>query len=123
MSPKAKHELARELLDQGLSAVDEGSELGALTFLHLALEAAVVSVAEGHGIDTKKRHDKKAKAAHDLYEQGVMPEDFSGLMRLLNQARKDRTYEGEEPDLEGHSLEDIGRSATLAVETAEGEAR
>lgn len=121
MSPRAKHELAREHLDRGLSGVTSGDTTEAVAWLFLSLEAAIVSVAEKHGLDTKKQHWKKAEVAEDLYKKGVLPHDFSDTLRLLNEARKVATYEGDEPDLEGQSLEDIAADVESAVELAERE--
>jgi hypothetical protein len=37
----------------------------------------------------------------------------------LNEARKEAVYEGEEPDLDGQSLEDLAVNVEAAVELAE----
>ncbi len=99
-----------------------GDTTEAVAWLFLSLEAAIVSVADRHGVDTKKQHWKKAGAAKELHRQGVLPHDFSDTLRLLNEARKVATYEGDEPDLEGQSLEDIASDVETAVELAEREA-
>ena len=119
MSPRAKHELAREHLDRGLSGVTSGDTTEAVAWLFLSLEAAIVSVAEKHGLNTKKQHWKKAEVAEELHKKGVLPHDFSDTLRLLNEARKVATYEGDEPDLDGQSLEDIAADVESAVERAE----
>lgn len=62
---------------------------------------------------------KKADAAAELYGGGVLPRDFSSTLWLLNEARKVATYEGDEPDLEGRSLEDVAADVEAAVELAE----
>ena len=49
----------------------------------------------------------------------MLPHDFSSALRLLNEARKVATYEGDEPDLEGQSLEDISTDVEIAVQLAE----
>jgi hypothetical protein len=51
-----------------------------------------------------------------------LPQDFSSILQLLNEARKVATYEGDEPELEGQSLEDIAADVETAVELAEQEA-
>ena len=63
VSPRAKHELAREHLDRGLAGITAGDVTEAVTWLFLALEAAIVSVAEKHGVDTERQHWRKADAA------------------------------------------------------------
>jgi uncharacterized protein YutE (UPF0331/DUF86 family) len=88
----------------------------------LSLEAAIVSVADRHGKDTERQHWRKAEVAAELHAIGVLPHDFSDTLRLLNEARKIATYEGDEPDLERRSLEDIAADVETAVELAEQEA-
>lgn len=122
MSPKARHELAREHLQRGVAGVAAGDSTEAVTWLFLALEAAIVAVADRHGVDTQKQHWKKAGAAAELHRNGVLPRDVSSTLRLLNEARKVTAYEGDEPDLEGQSLEDIAAEVEAAVVLAEHEA-
>jgi hypothetical protein len=122
VSPRAKHELAREHLDRGLAGVSANDATEAVAWLFLSLEAAIVSVADKHGMDTKRQHWKKAEVAKDLYLHGALPQDFSSILQLLNEARKVATYEGDEPELEGQSLEDIAADVETAVELAEQEA-
>jgi uncharacterized protein YutE (UPF0331/DUF86 family) len=81
-----------------------------------------VSVADKHGLETKKQHWKKAEVAQELYKRGVLPHDYPDSLRLLNEARKVATYEGDEPDLEGQSLEEIASDVEAAVKLAEREA-
>lgn len=88
-------------------------------FLHLAAEAAIVALAEREGIDTEKRHDKKAEAALELYRRGVVGDDLSESLRSLNQARKDATYEGEDPELGSDELESLAARIETVVEAAE----
>lgn len=88
----------------------------------LSLEAAIVSVGDKHGLDTKKQHWIKAEVAKELYTRGVLPRDYPETLRLLNEARKVATYEGDDPDLEGQSLEDIAAEVETAVDIAEREA-
>jgi hypothetical protein len=56
MSPKPKAQLAREHLDRALPAVTAEDFTEAVAWLFAALEAAIVAVAEQHGIDTQKQH-------------------------------------------------------------------
>ena len=99
-----------------------GDTAEAVAWLFLSLEAAIVSIAGTHGLDTAKQHWKKARVAEELYERGVLPHDYSASLRLLNEAPKVATYEGDEPDLEGRSLEEIATDVETAVELAEQEA-
>lgn len=91
----------------------------AVTWLFLSLEAAIVAVAERYGVDTQKQHWKKAEAAAELYARGVFPQDLSDTLRLLNEARKVATYDGDEPDLGERSLEDLAVDVEAAVARAE----
>ncbi|MDQ3647713.1 MAG: HEPN domain-containing protein [Actinomycetota bacterium] len=121
MSPKRKVELAREHLDRALPAVTTEDYTEAVTWLFAALEAAIVAIAERHGIDTEKQHWKKAAVAKQLRESGKLPHDFSTTLDVLNEARKVAVYEGETPDLGGESLEDVATDVEAAVELAEAE--
>ncbi len=123
MAPKAKHTLAREHLTTAQHELAEGALLPAIMFLHLAAEAAVVSLAEGEGIDTKKRHDRKADAAQELFRRGLVPEDLSEALRSLNQVRKDATYEGEDPNLDAEDLEALSEQIEAIVVAAEERAQ
>lgn len=122
MSPKPRHQLAREHLERARPAVMTEDYTEAVTWLFAALEAAVVAVADKHGIDTKKQHWKKAEVAKNLYDQGHFPADFSPTLDTLNSARKVAVYEGEEPDLGDESLEDVAADVEAAVAAAEQEA-
>ena len=104
-----------------MPAVTADDYTEAVTWLFAALEAAVVAVADKHGIDTKKQHWKKAEVAKDLYDQGHFPADFSPTLDTLNRARKIAVYEGDEPDLGDESLEDVAADVEAAVEAAEQE--
>jgi hypothetical protein len=64
----------------------------------------------------------RLKSPRSFRASGVLPHDFSDTLRLLNEARKVATYEGDEPDLEGRSLEEIAADVETAVELAEQEA-
>lgn len=122
VSPRAKHELAREHYNRGLRGVDSGDTAEAVAWLFLSLEAAVVSLAVKHELDTKQPHRRKAEVAKELHDRGVMPDDVSKTLRVLNEARKVATYDGDEPDLEGRSLEDIAADVDAVVGLAEREA-
>jgi hypothetical protein len=52
---------------------------------------------------------------------GVLPEDFSGTLGILNAARKVAVYEGEAPNLQGWSLDALAADVEIAVEAAERE--
>jgi hypothetical protein len=119
MAPKDKAVLAREHLERALPAVVAEDYTEAVTWLFAALEAAIVAVADVHGIDTKKQHWKKAEVARQLHESGSLPYDFSDTLTVLNGARKTAVYEGEEPDLGDQSLEDLAGDVEAAVELAE----
>jgi hypothetical protein len=64
----------------------------------------------------------KHELARELHARGVLLHDFSDILRLLNEGRKVATCDGDEPDLEGKSLEDIAADVETAVELAEWEA-
>lgn len=122
VSPRPKHELAREHLDRGLAGIVAEDVTEAVAWLFLSLEAAIVSVAGKHGLDAAKQHWRKAEIATELNTKGILPYDFSDTLRLLNEARKVATYDGDEPDLEGKSLEHIAADVETAVGLAEQEA-
>jgi HEPN domain len=119
VSPKEKAVLAREHLERAQPAVKAEDYTEAVTWLFAALEAAIVSVADANGIDTMKAHWKKAEAAKELHGRGVLPHDFSETLAILNEARKTAVYEGEEPDFDDHSLEDVAADVETAVKVAE----
>jgi uncharacterized protein (UPF0332 family) len=120
VSPKSKANLARDHLEVARDDLD-GARMGdALNALFYASEAAVVALAEANGIDTKKNHRLKASAAKELHDKGVLDEDFSSLLRDLNQGRKDHWYEGEEPDLD---LEEVYIDVEILVDSAQGEGK
>lgn len=118
MSPKDKRELAREHLDDARAAIKGERLKDAVNALFYAGEAAVVAVAEHHGIDTKKHHALKADAATRLHSDGTLTHDYGPLLRTLNQARKDIWYEGEEPEL-SDELDAIADQVEVLVEAAE----
>lgn len=76
-------------------------------------------MADKHGVDTMKLHQRKAKVAHDLYEQGVLSVDLREPLVLLNEARKTTNYSGDEVDLEGWLIEDLYEVIDQAVTDAE----
>ena len=99
-----------------------GDPVVGVTFLHLAAEAAVVALAELNGIATERQHWRKGEAATELYTRGILPTDLGPMLELLNQARKDAGYEGEDPDLGDWTSEELVRTVEDAVHTAEGAA-
>lgn len=121
MSPKAKAQLAREHLERAQPAVSAEDYTEAVTWLFAALEAAIVAVAQRHGLDTPKQHWKKAEAAEKLRRSGVLPHDLSETLGVLNEARKVAVYEGEDPEFGSRSLESIAGEVEAAVELAERE--
>jgi uncharacterized protein (UPF0332 family) len=118
MSPKKKHELAREHLDNARSAIDEERLNDAVNALFYGGEAAVVSLADHYAINTKKNHGLKADAAAQLCKEGHLDHDFSPLLRSLNQARKDIWYEGDEPELV-NGIETVADEVEELVDAAE----
>ena len=62
---------------------------------------------------------RKAELARELHASGVLPHDYSGTLRTLNHARKKAIYEGDEPNLEDQSLEDVATNVESAVVLAE----
>ncbi|MHB8242356.1 MAG: HEPN domain-containing protein [Solirubrobacteraceae bacterium] len=106
MSPKDKRQLAREHLHAAKAAARDERLNDAVNALFYAAEAAVVALADQYDIDTKKHHGLKADAASELHTRGLLTKDFGPVLRILNQARKDIWYEGEEPELDGE-LKDL----------------
>lgn len=93
-----------------------------VTFLHLAAEAAVVALAELNGIATERQHWRKGEAATELHMRGILATDLGPILELLNQARKDAGYEGEDPDFGDWTSEELVSAVEDAVHTAEGAA-
>jgi len=118
---KPKHEIARAHFELALEDIRSGDERGAVSALFYAAEAAVVAVADAHGVDTKRSHRMKADAASELHANGVLDEDFGPLLRTLNQERKDVWYEGEDSDLGEESLDDVAERVRGLIEAAEAE--
>lgn len=100
MSPRSKSELAHDHLKAARDDLDGERTGDAINALFYAGEAAVVALAETHGIDTKKNHFLKASAASQLHQQGMLEHDLGPLLKDLNQARKDYWYEGEDPEID-----------------------
>lgn len=123
MTPKPKHQLAREHLERALPAVAADDYTEAVTWLFASLEAAVASLAERHGISLPPKRWRKMEIAAELYARGHLPEDVAPTLRVLNEARKEAIYEGEEPDLDGESLEDLAARVEAAIERAEAASR
>ena len=119
VSPKSKPVLAREHLERALPAVAAEDYTEAVTWLFAALEAAVAAIAEQKGIDIEPKHWRKAEVASDLLNRGAITLELAPALRTLNEARKEAVYEGEEPDLDGQSLEDLAADVEAAVELAE----
>ena len=119
MSARSKSQLAREHLTRASDALAAGDLVVAVTFLHLSAEAAVVAVAAARGIETERQHRSKAQAARELHAQGVVPDDLSPILELLNQARKDASYEGEDPDLGGQDPALLVARVEVVVQVAE----
>ncbi len=119
MSPQAKSELAREHLTRASGAFGSGDSVVGVTFLYLAGEAAIVALGELHGIATERQHWRKAEAATELHTSGILSTDLSPILELLNQARKDAGYEGEDPDFGDWTSEDLLSIVEDAVHTAE----
>ena len=72
-------------------------------------------------METPTHHWKKAEVATELYERGRVSEDYAGTLDLLNAARKRAVYEGDPPDLEDASLDDLLAKVEAAVVAAEGD--
>lgn len=118
VSPKDKRQLAQEHFYAAQSAVEEERLNDAVIALFYACEAAIVAIAARHEIDTQKHHGLKADAAGELHRRGVLARDYVPVLRVLNQARKDIWYEGEEPEL-GGELDDLVAEVEELVEAAE----
>jgi HEPN domain len=119
MSPQSKASLAREHLSRASAAFAAGDLVAGVMFLHLAAEAAIVALAELQGIATERQHWRKGQAATELHTRGILSTDLGPILELLNQARKDAGYEGEEPDFGDWTSEELLSAVEDAVETAE----
>jgi hypothetical protein len=123
MSPQSKSDLAREHFTRAHGAFEAGDLVIGVTFLYLAAEAAIVALSELNGIATERRHWRKVRAATELQARGVLATDLSPILELLNQARKDVAYEGEDPDFGSRSSEELLSAIEGVVSRAEEEAR
>ncbi len=119
MSPKPKRQLAREHLERARPAVAVDDYPEAVTWLFASLEAAIIAIAEQHGIVVAPNHFRKAEIAARLHADGQVPWDFSPTLRTLNHARKQAIYDGDEPDLGTATLEDVAAGVERAVHLAE----
>jgi hypothetical protein len=119
MSPQSRSDLAREHLTRADRAFEIGDPVVGVTFLHLAAEAAVVALAELNGIPTERQHWRKGKAATELHTRGILPMDLAPILELLNQARKDASYEGEDPEFGDWTSKELVSAVEDAVHTAE----
>jgi uncharacterized protein (UPF0332 family) len=122
VSPKRKDVLAREHFDSARAAVGRADQRDAVNALFYAAEAAVVWLADAHGVDTSRSHRLKADAASELHANGVLDEDYGPLLRTLNQVRKNVWYEGEDPDFDGDEIESIIEQVERLVARAEEQA-
>lgn len=121
MSSKPKVEIAREHLSKAQEEAAGNDLRDAIQWSFASLEAAIDALAEKHGIEIEAKHWRRAEAATDLHQKGVLPKDLSGLHRLLNEERKGMFYEGEDPELGDLSMEDVLSEIETAVEIAEAE--
>jgi hypothetical protein len=119
MSPEAKSDLARQHLTRASGAFEAGDPVVGVTFLHLSAEAAIVALSEQHGITTERQHWRKEEAATELHARGILSEDLSPVLAMLNQGRKDAGYEGEDPDFGDWTTEDLLSTVEDAVNAAE----
>jgi hypothetical protein len=120
VSPKTKLQLAREHPDRALPAVESNDYTEAVTWLFVSLEAAIVALAEQHGVPIEPNHWRKVKAAEQLYARGAITTNFAPALRTLNEARKEAVYDGEDPDFGDQSLEDLASEVESAVDLAGG---
>lgn len=123
MSSKPKVEVAREHLSKAQEEAAGDDLRDAVQWSFASLEAALDALAEKHGIEIEAKHWRRAEAATELHEKGVLPEDLSDLHALLNEERKGMFYEGEDPDLGDRSMEDVLTEIETAVEIAEAETK
>jgi hypothetical protein len=119
MSPQSKAGLAREHFTRASGAFAAGDPVAGVMFLHLAAEAAVVALSELQGIATERQHWRKGQAATELHTRSILSTDLGPILELLNQARKDAGYEGEDPNFGDWTSEDLLNIVENAVQTAE----
>ena len=118
MTSKPKVEVARQHLTKAQEEADGGDLRDAVQWAFAALEAAIDALAEPQGIAIDEKHWKRAAAAKELHERGILPKDLSELHQELNHLRKGVFYEGEDLDAEeieiGNMLGDIERAVAIA---------
>jgi hypothetical protein len=119
MSPQSKSGLAREHFTRASGAFEAGDPVAGVMFLHLAAEAAIVALSELNGIATERQHWRKGQAATELHGRGILSADLGPILELLNQARKDAGYEGEDPNFGAWTSEELLSIVEDAVQTAE----
>ena len=120
MSPRAKHEVARDHLDLARDEAEEGHLGVVATFLLHASEAALDALADAHDISRSPTHWRREQIANELETTDVLEsEDTAELVRLLNQQRKAYAYDGDEPDFGGQHAEDVIARVEELVEAAE----
>ena len=119
MSPKPKRELARQHLETAREDLEGGRHADALNALFYAAESAAVWLADRNGMPTEQKHWLKAEAVSELHRRGVVRSDFGGLLRQLNQGRKDYWYDGEEIDPD--EVEQLLSGVEALVEDAEAD--
>ncbi len=84
----------------------------------MLLRVESVLICKSHDCGLRRvEHGLKADAASELHKQGVLARDYGPVLRILNQARKDIWYEGDEPEL-GGDLEDLAADVEELVEAA-----
>lgn len=123
MSSKPKVEVARGHLSKAQEEAAGDDLRDAIQWSFASLEAAIDALAKKHGIEIEAKHWRRAEAARELHEKGVLPQDLSDLHRLLNEERKGMFYEGEDPELGDLSMADVLSEIETAVEVAEAEAK
>lgn len=119
MSPKAKHVLARDHLDLAREEIDGGHIGLAATLLLHAAEAAIDALAEQNGIETSPTHWRRGEIVAELNERGIGSSDDGDLIRLLNEERKSYAYDGDEPEFNGDTAEQIAARVEDLVAAAE----
>ena len=119
MSPLSKAKLAREHFTRASAAFEAEDPVVGVTFLHLAAEAAIVALAEMNGVATDRQHWRKGQAAIELHARDILSVDLSPVLELLNQARKDAGYEGEEPSFGDWTPAELLSTVEEAVRAAE----
>lgn len=107
-------------MERALPAVTAGDYTEVVAWLFVSLEAAIAAVAEQHGLEIEPKHWQKLDIAEQLQAEGMLDGDVAATLRTLNEARKQALYEGEEPDLDGKSLEDLATVVEATVERAQG---